>query len=179
VTDVSVPQAAPGTETQPLNLGSWTVESLQAPPPLKELKPGDIAPDFQVKTVDGSPLRLDEFRGKYVLLDFWATWCGPCRGETPHLKKVYDSFGANGKFAMIGLSLDEKAEAPKSYAETNHLPWHQGFLGDWKKATLPDQYGVSGIPSIFLIDPAGKIVEADLRGEDIAAAVSKALGKQN
>jgi thiol-disulfide isomerase/thioredoxin len=121
-------------------------------------------------------LRLADFRGKYVLLDFWATWCAPFRAETPHLKEVYASFGVSPQFAMIGLSLDKAADAPRDDAKTNDTLWRQGFLGDWSQATLPARYGVEGIPSIFLIDPAGKIAATDLRGGDIKIALSSALG---
>jgi peroxiredoxin len=142
----------------------------------KELKPGDMAPAFEVKTIDGRTLKLADFRGKYVLLDFWATWCGPCVGETPHLKATYDAFGTNNDFVMIGLSLDENASAPRDYARRNAIQWIQGFLGAWSKATVPNLYGVQGIPSIFLIGPDGRIVDRDLRGEEIRAAVARALG---
>jgi peroxiredoxin len=138
---------------------------------------GDEAPDFEVRKLDGSSVRLADFRGKYVLLDFWATWCGPCRAETPNLKGVYDAYGKDPKFAMLGLSLDKAVEAPKDYARTEGIAWHQGFLGDWSKATLPARYGVEGIPAIFLIDPGGKIVSTDLRGAEIGKAVAAALGK--
>jgi peroxiredoxin len=142
----------------------------------KELKPGDVAPAFEVKTIDGRTLKLVDFRGKYVLLDFWATWCGPCVGETPHLKATYDAFGKNDQFVMIGLSLDENPAAPRDYARRNAIQWIQGFLGAWSQATVANLYGVQGIPSIFLIGPDGRIVERDLRGEEIRAAVARALG---
>jgi thiol-disulfide isomerase/thioredoxin len=148
--------------------------------PLKmALKPGDIAPPFEIKTVDGQPLRLSDFRGKYVLLDFWATWCGPCVGETPHLKAVYDAFGGGEHFVMIGLSLADAVSAPANYARKNNIKWVQGFLGPWAASSVTPLYGVDGIPSIFLIDPEGKIIERDLRGDAIwGAAVERALGNR-
>lgn len=139
---------------------------------------GQSAPGFEIKTIDDQPLHLSDFHGRYVLLDFWAAWCGPCRGETPNLKAVYDAFSANPKFAMIGLSLDKNTADPKQYCQTNGMTWPQGFLGDWSKATLPAKYGVEGIPSIFLLDPDGKIVATDLRGGNIKAAVAAALAGQ-
>jgi thiol-disulfide isomerase/thioredoxin/protocatechuate 3,4-dioxygenase beta subunit len=143
----------------------------------KVLRVADEAPPFEVKTVDGAPLRLADFRGKYVLLDFWATWCGPCVGETPFLKATYKAFGANDRFAMISLSLDDDASAPKKFAGQNDVKWIQGFLGKWSDSKVTPLYGVEGIPSIFLLGPDGKIIARELRGEAIKEAVGKALGK--
>jgi peroxiredoxin len=143
----------------------------------KALRLGDTAPPFEVRTVDGEPLRLADFRGKFVLLDFWATWCGPCVGEVPFLKTTYKSFGASDHFAMISLSLDGDPGAPKDFARKNDIKWIQGFLGKWSDSKVTPLYGVEGIPSIFLLGPEGKIIARELRGEAIADAVGKALGK--
>jgi thiol-disulfide isomerase/thioredoxin len=99
----------PGDGDGPVDLGNVPLV-LQ-----KVLNVGDAAPDFQTVTLDGKPLRLADYRGKTVLLDFWATWCGPCRGETPHLKRVREAFRGDDRLAIIGLSLDDEAAAPREY----------------------------------------------------------------
>jgi len=141
----------------------------------EKVKVGQEAPLFEVKTVDGKEVKLADFKGKYVLLDFWATWCGPCRGETPNLKAVFEKYGKREDFAMIGLSLDKEVEKPMTYAKQNGCEWVDGFLGDWGKDEVTKKYGVSGIPSIWLIGPDGKVVASRLRGDGIMQAVSAAL----
>jgi beta-lactamase regulating signal transducer with metallopeptidase domain/peroxiredoxin len=168
--EVTIPAPVQGRENSPLDLGTFAVQIKVI------LRPGDTAPDFSAKTVNGETLRLADFRGKYVLLAFWATWCGPSLVEIPTLKAVFGKYGSNPKFAMVGLSLDKTADAPASYAKTNGLSWAQGYLGDWSETTLPARYGVERIPVIFLLDPDGKIVATDLRGENIQTAVQTALG---
>ncbi|HZN66201.1 MAG TPA: carboxypeptidase regulatory-like domain-containing protein [Tepidisphaeraceae bacterium] len=166
---VTVPEMPGGRSDEPLEVPSLEM-TLR-----KTVNVGDVAPAFVAKTVDGKELRLEDLKGKYVLLDFWATWCGPCIGETPNLKATYEAFGKDGRLVMVGLSLDEKPEAPKKYAEKNGLGWVQGFLGEWSTSKVPDMYGVTGIPSIWLIGPEGKVIAKDLRGERIKSEVEKAL----
>jgi thiol-disulfide isomerase/thioredoxin len=136
---------------------------------------GDVSPEFSFKAVDGQSMKLSDFRGRFVLLYFWATWCGPCKLETPHLKVVHEAFGADRRLAMISLSLDSGPSAPKQYAKENDLQWIQGFLGDWTTTEVPDQYGVQGIPEIILLDPQGRVLRTDLRGEKTLSAVRQAL----
>lgn len=143
------------------------------------LEVGDMAPTFAVKTVDGKDLKLEDFRGKYVLVDFWAVWCGPCRAETPNLKGVFDSFGAHPKFAMIGLSLDKDPQAPIDYFKKHELGWINGFLGDWDEDKVTKKYGVRGIPQILLIGPDGRILAQGLRGDQTRVAVEKFLSQES
>jgi len=167
--DLDVPGSA-GKSNSTIALGDIPLA------PKKPLHLGDQAPPFEVKTVDGAPLRLADFNGKYVLLDFRATWCGPCVAETPFMKATYKKFGGVNRFAMISLSLDNNPAAPKDFAHKNEIKWIQGFLGDWAKSKVTPLYGVEGIPSIFLIGPDGKILAKELRGEAIKEAVGAALG---
>jgi beta-lactamase regulating signal transducer with metallopeptidase domain/thiol-disulfide isomerase/thioredoxin len=144
---------------------------------IRQLQVGDPAPRFETKTIDGQPLRLADFAGKYVLIDFWATWCGPCVKEMPALKSVYEKFGGDERFVMISLSLDLNIDLPTKFVAKSGLKWPQGFLGGWESATLPSEYGVQGIPAIFLIAPDGTIAAKDLRGEAIGAAVERVLAR--
>jgi thiol-disulfide isomerase/thioredoxin len=141
----------------------------------ERISSGEMAPEFSAKTLEGKAFKLSDYRGKHVLLDFWAPWCGPCRGETPNLKAVYEKYGKREDFVMIGLSLDKDVDKPLAYAKENGCAWVDGFLGDWGKDTVTKKYGVHGIPSIFLIGPDGKVVAEGLRGEGIMQAVSGAL----
>ena len=143
---------------------------------LRQAAVGEMAPAFDIKTLDGKPLRLADLRGKFVLLDFWATWCGPCLEQEPHLKDVYDSFGKDDRFAIVSLSLDDKPQFPKDHVEKHRLKWVQGFLG--QAASVTEQYGVASIPQIMLIGPNGKILAKDLGGPGIKAAVSQSLNSR-
>ena len=138
---------------------------------------GETAPSFEVKTLEGKTIKLSDYRGKYVLLDFWATWCSICLGETPGLKSTHDAFDKDDRFVMIGLSLDDKVELPREYVAKQGLNWIQCLLGDdW---SLPKQYGVWGIPAVFLVGPDGKVVAGRLHGDGIKAAVAEALRRGN
>ena len=132
------------------------------------LASGTVAPDFELLSPDGSHVRLSSFRGKYVLLDFWATWCGPCMAEMSNVVKVYDEYKGQ-KFEIIGISLDNDKKVWKQTINKMGLIWKHGLdiRGENAVASL---YMVNGIPYTYLIDPEGFIIAKNLRG---SALVSK------
>jgi peroxiredoxin len=134
----------------------------------KTVVEGKDAPDFEQNDTAGNPVKLSSFRGKYVLLDFWASWCGPCRAENPAVVKAYSKFHDKG-FEILGVSLDQPGARDKwlKAIHDDKLPWtHVSDLQYWNNAAVK-LYGVQGIPQNFLIDPQGKIVARSLRGADL------------
>lgn len=141
-----------------------------------ELQVGDSAPDFSVTTLDGTPLRRSDFRGKFVLLNFWATWCGPCVAELPAIESVYRDFRSDPRFAFVLLSLDAERKKPAQFVASRNLAGIQGFLGDWSNDGVTRRYAVFDIPALFLIGPDGRIVARDLDERNVRTTVLTALG---
>jgi peroxiredoxin len=137
---------------------------------------GKKFPDFAEQDLEGKPLSLAGFKGKVVLVDFWATWCGPCIGELPNVKAAYDKHHANG-FEIVGISLDSDRKKLTDFLAKNQMPWPQYFDGGGWKNKLAQQYGIQSIPATFLLDGEGTIIAKNLRGEALEAAVAKALKK--
>jgi peroxiredoxin len=128
--------------------------------------------DFVMNDVDGKPVKLSSYKGKYVLLEFWASWCGPCRAENPNLREQYKKYNAKG-FNILGVSLDSKAEPWKKAIEKDELPWvHISDLKGWQNQAAV-QYGVRAVPANFLIGPDGKIIARDLRAETLNAKLEE------
>jgi thiol-disulfide isomerase/thioredoxin len=165
----------PGSRSDvPLDLGAIVLEPAKQ---AKSLKVGQPAPAFQAEALEGADVKLSDYRGKFVLLDFWATWCKPCLAETPHLKEAHGAFGNDPRFVMLGLSLDPSKDDPLRYVREQGLAWKQGFLGRGAKSKLTGDYGIWGIPSIWLIGPDGSVLAKDLQGKMIKETVGRALGK--
>lgn len=117
-----------------------------------------LAPDFALKTADGAPFKLSDLRGKYVLLDFWSTTCAPCLAQMPSLKEVFDTFGGNTHFAMVGLALDDSASKVKRVARKQGMQWPQVLLAGGFDDPLVGKYKVIAIPTVLLIGPDGKFL---------------------
>ncbi|SDS04927.1 TlpA disulfide reductase family protein [Opitutus sp. GAS368] len=151
-------------------------------------KPLDIA----FTAADGRPVDLKALRGKVVLVDFWATWCGPCIAELPNVKNVYAAYHDRG-FEVIGISLENPGANPKDTAEQaaaklakakekmlaftaeNQMPWPQYFDGKWWKNDVSTKYDIGSIPAMFLLDQDGKVVSTNARGPGLKAEVKRLL----
>ncbi len=134
-------------------------------------------PEFDVKDTAGQPLSIANYKGKVVLLDFWATWCGPCVHELPNVIKAYNAYHSKG-FEIIGISLDKDEQKLANFTKEKNMAWRQYFDGLVWQNKLAVKYGINSIPATFLLDGQGAIIGHDLRGEALDQAVAKALDKK-
>ena len=141
--------------------------------PASKIAIGAIAPDLEFPDPDGKMRKLSDLRGKVVLLDFWASWCGPCRRENPNVTNIYSQYHDKG-FEVFSVSLDSDAASWKRAIEADKLVWpnHVSDLKKWQSQAAAI-YGVRSIPSTFLLDKEGRIVQRNLRGADLERAVKQ------
>ena len=142
----------------------------------KELVVGNKFPDFEEKDLDGKSLSVAKYKGKVVLVDFWATWCGPCVRELPNVLKAYEKHHEKG-FEIIGISLDQDKSKLTTFIESKGMKWPQYFDGKGWQNKLAGVYGVNSIPATYLLDVEGKIIAKNLRGDDLEQMVAKSLTK--
>ena len=135
---------------------------------------GAVAPNFTQNDVNGKPVSLNDYKGKYVLIEFWASWCSPCRAESPNLIKQYAAYKDKG-FEILGVSVDSDKAKWLEAIKKDGLTWTQvSDLKGWE-TEVRKVYGISGVPANFLVNPEGKIVGAHLTGEKLNKKLSELL----
>lgn len=140
----------------------------------KRLQPGQPFKNFVMNDTEGRPVSLESFKGKYVLVDFWASWCGPCRAENPHVLKAYNQF-KDKNFDVLAISLDQKKDAWLKAIREDGMPWtHVSDLKGFDNVAAKE-YGIIAIPQNFLLDPQGKIIAQNLRGENLAKKLAEII----
>lgn len=143
---------------------------------MRKLAIGSPAPEIDLPQPNGENLKLSDLRGQYVLIDFWASWCGPCRRENPNVKRVYDQYHDKG-FEILGVSLDKTKQAWLTAIEQDGLNWrHVSDLKYWQSAVVPE-YQVQGIPLTFLVDKEGNIIAKNLRGPALDQKLAEIFGE--
>jgi peroxiredoxin len=143
---------------------------------LKGVSIGSEAPEIALPTPAGPIMRLSDLRGKYVLIDFWASWCGPCRRENPNVIKTYATYKDKG-FEIFGVSLDQEKTAWINAIAKDQLTWpHVSDLQYWNSVAA-QAYQVSSIPMTFLLDPQGKVIAKGLRGDSLNQYLANLFSK--
>ena len=161
-----------------LSLGGSRVQAAEQPEVGGASRSADdrpTPPAFSATALDGKPIALSDFAGKVVLIDFWATWCPPCREEIPHVKAAYQKYHKDG-FEVIGVSLDDDTGALKRFIDREKMNWAQVVNNEIRDGTDPASlYGVRAIPTTILVGRDGKVAATDLRGDRLGTEVAKAL----
>ncbi len=156
-------------------VGGLVVHRLREDEPSPENTGTNLAPQVVTTTLDGQTWRLADQRGKVVLIDFWATWCGPCIMAMPHMRQVYERFRSNPDFLMVGVSLDDRPEDVRAFLQRQELPWIQLYDPAQPFARA---FRVSAIPSVWVIGRDGRIAGGYLDGPAIESTVAAELARK-
>jgi peroxiredoxin len=141
----------------------------------RSLRIGQKAPSLETQSLDGKAIKLQDFKGKYVLLDFCAKWAGMNSSQITNLKSIYDSYGKDGRLAIISLSVDYDEKQAREMVTDSKVPWPVCYLGQMGQTQVPAMFGVEGIPHAILISPDGMIVSKNLQGTYMKNTVKKAV----
>jgi peroxiredoxin len=167
--DIAIEEMPTGRSDEPSDIGIVHAVSV------RPLRDGDVAPLFETSTFAGEPLKLADYRGKYVLLNFWRSEVPETQQEVEYLKLAQAAWGQDKRFILIGLSVNSTLAEAQTFAKDSGFTWAQCFLG--KSSNLPARYRLRR-PTTVLIGPDGLILRADLQGPDIADALTEVLGKK-
>ena len=165
--EIDVPDSPGGRNDAPFDLGVINL--------VGQLNSGDASPDFAVKTLDDKTVKLADYRGKYLLVNFWATGSASAAAAMADLKETYDAFKNDPHFAMIGLNFDADPAMARASVVKNKMDWPQGLLGKWSESAVAEQFGLKSLPFVILLDPNGRVFAPDLQGARIKSAVDAAL----
>jgi peroxiredoxin len=140
------------------------------------LAPGSEFPDFSKKDIADNDLSISKYKGKVVLVDFWATWCPPCVAEVPEIVAAYNKYHDKG-FEVVGISLDVEKDALEHFIKTRKMPWPQFYDGKRFENELAVKYGIDHAPTVYLLDRDGKIIKQFEPGEELTPEIDKAMKK--
>ncbi len=154
-----------------LELGKIAVPSMPVP------RIGELAPGFQFVGLDGGNSSLTDMRGKYVLLDFWATWCGPCVAKLGEVERLRKEYADRAHLVVVGVNLDADKEQAQEFLRSKDLPWMHTLLGDWSSTDVPRRFAISTVPTYVLIDDQGRIIAHENSLEQVMSKLQAALGQ--
>jgi beta-lactamase regulating signal transducer with metallopeptidase domain/thiol-disulfide isomerase/thioredoxin/uncharacterized GH25 family protein len=152
-----------------LELGDVTV------PVRPRLRPGEVVPDLAFTAFSGETVKLSDLRGRYVLFDFWATWCGSCVADLPAVRKLHETYGADKRLVVLGLNLDEDPAKARQFVQDRRLPWTQGSLGGRTDDPVLARFAVSSMPAYFLIGPDGKLIQSGEIAKEVGETLRRRL----
>ncbi|MGF1672047.1 MAG: TlpA family protein disulfide reductase [Balneolaceae bacterium] len=160
-----------------LNANEWYVNhGLGYLHEIESLQIGQKSPSFSAITLHGETLTLEDLDGKFVILEFWGTWCGPCIPEIPYLQTLWEKHGEYN-LLILGIALDDNEDVVTRFIEERDMPWPQILQSDQFRGELVELFNVVGIPRMYLLNPSGEIVARDLRGEEMVSEVNRLISE--